>query len=112
MVTYGDWVSVARSERYAIRDAVVGPYTVSETLLWHGQSTRGHEHERDEVYYFISGYGRMIVGEKSIDTPWGSVVYVGPNEYHRVENIGGVQPLRFLSFFVGEPGRPEVTSDD
>ncbi len=108
------WRVVVDDRRYAVLDASAGPYTVSKTRLRHGQQTRGHEHDRDEVYYFIGGYGRMTVRDRTFEVSTDVVVYVGPNEYHRVENTSAIEgaPLWFVSFFVGAPGRPEVTSDD
>lgn len=36
-----------------------------------------HYHARtDEVYYVISGHGRMVLGDQEIDVRAGSVVYI------------------------------------
>lgn len=96
------WVTVRNEERYVVRDATAGRFTVAETTLQPGRSTRGHTHEGDEVYVFLAGRGRMQAGERTVSVAAGSVVYVAPNEYHRVEAERGDFPFRFLSFFEGE----------
>lgn len=65
---------------------------LSSTRLYPGQQTRGHRHAgQEEVYFFVEGRGRMIVGDES-DKPFlveaGDIVMIPNGAFHRVINEG------------------------
>jgi mannose-6-phosphate isomerase-like protein (cupin superfamily) len=92
------WHVVRDDDRYVVRDALSGRFTVSETRLYAGKETRGHSHPHDEVYYFQSGSGVFIVGGEARDVGAGDVGYVPPGAFHQVR---ADTELVFLCFFEG-----------
>ena len=60
--------------------------------------TRGHKHNAEEVYIFLNGKGRIIVGNKKLNVKKGDLVTVPINKYHRVVNIGRSK-LVFITIF-------------
>ena len=84
---------VKDNEVYKLKDnKTLNTLVLSSTYLYKGQQTRGHRHEgQEEVYFFVWGRGKMIVGEET-DEPFD----VGPNDivlipggaFHRVINDG------------------------
>ena len=65
---------------------------VSSTRLYRGKQTRGHRHPgQEEVYVFVQGFGKMIVGNED-SNPFnvgpGSVVLIPDGAFHRVINDG------------------------
>lgn len=79
------------------------PWTLGSQHLWVGTSTvepgnssNAHSHdENEEVFYCVSGSGKMIVdGEEREYTP-GTVVYCPPGSVHQVVNTGS-EPLKSL----------------
>ena len=65
---------------------------LSSTKLYRNQSTRGHRHPgQEEVYFFVQGSGKMIVGEETSE-PFnvnpGDVVLIPDGAFHRVINDG------------------------
>lgn len=78
---------------------------LSSTCLHPGQQTRGHRHAgQEEIYFFVFGQGRMIVGEES-DEPFevrgGDVVLIPDGAFHRVINDYSID-LLFNCVFDGK----------
>ncbi len=73
---------------------------VYDTSLEHGQSIPQHYHpDFEEIYYIISGYGMMTIGEEKQEISRSDVVYIPPLAQHTVLNTGNV-PLRFITISV------------
>ena len=78
---------------------------LSSTKLYRGQSTRGHRHAgQEEVYLFVQGYGKMVVGDET-DEPFevspGDIVLIPDGAFHRVINDGEMN-LIFNCVFDGK----------
>lgn len=80
---------------------LVAPWTLGSKNLWVGTSTvapgnetNAHSHSvNEEVFYCVSGHGKMIVdGEEQEYFP-GTVVYCPPGSVHQVVNTGD-EPLK------------------
>lgn len=54
-------------------------------------------HNEDEVYYIISGQGKITVGEKVEAVQPGSIVFVAARVPHRFHDI--LEELKILVFF-------------
>ena len=76
---------------------------VSKTILHPMQQTTGHDHDgQEEVYQFVSGYGKMDVGEKTFDVNPGDVVLIPDGDFHRVYNTSKYEQLIFVCVFDGK----------
>ena len=97
---------VKDTEVYLLRDNHdLNNLILSSTKLYVGQQTRGHRHTgQEEVYFFVQGHGKMIVGEET-DEPFsvkgGDVVLIPDNAFHRVINDGDTN-LIFNCVFDGK----------
>lgn len=60
--------------------------------------TRGHMHNADEVYLFLEGSGKILVGKKMYSVKKDDLVTVPVNTWHRVVNTGR-KKLVFLTVF-------------
>jgi oxalate decarboxylase/phosphoglucose isomerase-like protein (cupin superfamily) len=94
------------NETYLLKDNASLKYLiVSSTKLYRGQQTNGHRHVgQEEVYFFVQGFGRMIVGDedsKSFPVGPGSVVLIQDGQYHRVINDGDINMI-FNCVFQGQ----------
>ena len=84
---------VKDNETYLLKDnKTLKNLVLSSTKLYRGQQTRGHRHAgQEEVYFFVSGYGKMIVGEEDTE-PFsvgpGDIVLISDGAFHRVVNDG------------------------
>lgn len=86
--------------------------TVSVTLLESGKvnaeykMTTGHSHEQEEVYYFLSGEGRLVYNGQGNyhEVKEGILITIPKNTWHRVVNTGD-KTLKFLCIFEKQPGR-------
>ena len=92
------------NETYVLKDnKTLKNLVLSSTDLKPGQSTRGHSHAgQEEVYYFVSGHGKMEVGEKKFNVQGGDVVLIPDGEFHRVYNGSQNTPLYFVCVFDGK----------
>jgi len=96
---------VKDNETYLLKDnRTLNNLVLSSTLLYRGQQTRGHRHEgQEEVYFFVQGWGEMIVGEED-SAPFpvrsGDVVLIPDGAFHRVINTGD-QHMLFNCVFQG-----------
>lgn len=91
-------VVVKDNDTYLLKDNNALKYLVlSSTKLYRGQQTRGHRHlGQEEVYFFIQGYGRMIVGDEdseSFPVMPGSIVLIPDGAFHRVINDGDINMI-------------------
>lgn len=84
---------VKDNEVYLLKDnRDLNNLVLSSTKLYRNQQTRGHRHAgQEEVYFFIQGSGRMIVGEEtdeSFSVRAGDIVLIPDGAFHRVINDG------------------------
>jgi oxalate decarboxylase/phosphoglucose isomerase-like protein (cupin superfamily) len=97
---------VKDNEVYLLKDnRDLNNLILSSTYLYRGQQTRGHRHVgQEEVYFFVQGRGKMIVGEET-DAPFdvapGDVVLIPDGAFHRVINDGDSHML-FNCVFQGK----------
>jgi oxalate decarboxylase/phosphoglucose isomerase-like protein (cupin superfamily) len=97
---------VKDNETYLLKDnRTLSNLVLSSTKLYRGQSTRGHKHPgQEEVYFFVQGSGRMIVGDEdseSFAVGGGDVVLIPDGAFHRVINDGEMH-LLFNCVFDGK----------
>jgi oxalate decarboxylase/phosphoglucose isomerase-like protein (cupin superfamily) len=97
---------VKDNETYYLKDnKTLKNLVLSSTLLYREQSTRGHRHPgQEEVYFFVQGSGKMIVGEEDstpFDVIQGDVVLIPDGAFHRVINDGEMN-LLFNCVFDGK----------
>ena len=84
--------------RELMHPAMHGNHTQSlaEAILPVHASTQLHRHHlSEEIYHFLSGTGRMTLGERKFTVAEGDTVNIPPGTPHRLTNTGDV-PLRLL----------------
>ena len=97
---------VKDNEVYRLKDNHdLNNLVLSSTYLYRNQQTRGHRHKgQEEVYFFVYGFGKMIVGEET-DEPFefgpGDIVLIPVGSFHRVINYSDSDML-FNCVFQGE----------
>ncbi len=70
-------------------------YSVAHGRLAPGRRSKRHRLAGSEVYYFISGQGRMAIDDATVPIEEGSVIYVHPGETQSLENTGSTA-IEFL----------------
>jgi glucose-6-phosphate isomerase len=60
--------------------------------------TRGHSHNAEEVYLFLNGKGKIILGKRVFPVKKGDIVTVPANVWHRTVNTGK-DKLIYLTIF-------------
>ena len=97
---------VKDNETYLLKDnKTLNNLVLSSTKLYRDQSTRGHRHPgQEEVYFFVQGFGKMIVGDEDSEpftvSP-GDIVLIPDGAFHRVINDGEMN-LIFNCVFDGK----------
>ena len=88
------------NERYKVEDTDFKSFTMSRTLLYPHQSTRGHSHPWPEIYVCTDGEGTLILGnpDEIFSIKKGDLHKIDSNRFHKVETIDGVE---FHCFFKG-----------
>mgnify|MGYP006126523933 CR=1 FL=1 len=63
------WNTVKEDERYVVTDnSLLNNLVASATYLNPDKSTSGHKHPgQEEVYIFVKGMGRMLLGTQDAD---------------------------------------------
>jgi glycerol-3-phosphate cytidylyltransferase len=92
---------VKDNDVYKIIDNIeLNGLTVSTTLLKPSKSTNGHKHEGiEEVYYFISGYGTIIIDNTERNVKSGSTLMIPDGAFHKVTNNSSEEDLVFICTF-------------
>ena len=77
---------VKQDERYTVKDNnTLSNLVVSSTELKPNKSTTGHSHEgQEEVYYMVSGFGRIEIGTTTYTFGPGDVFLIEDGKFHRV----------------------------
>lgn len=70
-------------------------YSLAHALLAPGESSTKHCLNSSEVYYIISGQGRMNINNEYSTVAPGSTVYIPPGALQWIENTGS-GPLAFV----------------
>lgn len=66
------------------------------TIIYPDGKTTGHSHDdMEEVYFVLSGKGKMVIGEEEFPIKQGDAFYVPPGPYHVTYNTG-ILPLQIL----------------
>jgi mannose-6-phosphate isomerase-like protein (cupin superfamily) len=86
-------------EFISVPDLSVGLYVLAA-----GQPDLQQPHGEDEVYYVVSGAGRITVGDESRDVRPGSIVFVAAHVPHRFHDITEDLTL-FVAFGPAEGSR-------
>lgn len=94
---------VKDNETYVLKDnKFLKNLVLSSTLLKPNQNTRGHSHSgQEEVYYFVSGTGKMEIDNETFDVEAGDVVLIPDGSFHRVYNNTN-NTLYFVCVFDGK----------
>lgn len=83
-----------------LQDAAESIAAIYDTSLAPGESIQPHYHEDfEEIYYVLSGYGMMTIGDEMQEISRGDVAYIPPPSPHTLLNTGSV-PLRFITVTV------------
>jgi mannose-6-phosphate isomerase-like protein (cupin superfamily) len=83
-----------------IQDTAQNIAAVYDTSLAPGESIQPHYHnDFEEIYYVLSGYGIMTIGEETQEISRGDVAYIPANAPHTLLNTAEV-PLRFITVTV------------
>lgn len=75
---------------YTLRDnKTLNNLILSQTILHVNQNTNGHYHAgQEEVYFFVHGKGKMVVGEQEFEVSGGDIVLIPDGLFHKVWNTG------------------------
>lgn len=69
---------------------------MGHTTVYPTGKTTGHAHDNmEEVYFVLSGKGRMVIGEDEFPIQAGDAFYVPFGQFHVTYNTG-IQPLKIL----------------
>lgn len=64
-----------------------------------GAALSGAAHEDDEIYYILSGQGKLQLDEDVIDIHGGMVVFIPAGVFHALDNREGTEDLTILTFW-------------
>lgn len=81
---------IKSNDVYTLRDnKTLNNLVLSQTILHVNQNTNGHYHEgQEEVYFFMYGQGKMIVGDIEYEVQGGDIVLIPDGLFHKVFNTG------------------------
>jgi mannose-6-phosphate isomerase-like protein (cupin superfamily) len=77
------------------KQAAVINYSLAHARLAPGEASTKHRLTSSEVYYILSGRGRMHIDNEERDVARDAAVYIPPDAVQWIENIGS-EPLVFL----------------
>jgi mannose-6-phosphate isomerase-like protein (cupin superfamily) len=83
-------------ELLAYRNSAIRNQSLAEATIAVGTSTQEHYHPKsEEIYYILSGAGRMKIDGELRDVGPLDAIAIPPNARHKIRNIGDV-PLVLL----------------
>ena len=86
-------------DTYSLIDPETSPsknLNMGYTIVYPTGRTTGHSHDdREEVYFILSGRGRMVVGDDDFQIKAGDAFYVPLGAFHTTY-CTGIEPLKIL----------------
>ena len=83
-------------ELLAYRNSAIRNQSLAEARLPIGASTTLHYHpQSEEIYYILTGKGRMLLGDETAVVGPGDAVAIPSGLVHQIVNVGR-EPLVFL----------------
>jgi mannose-6-phosphate isomerase-like protein (cupin superfamily) len=83
-------------ELLASRNSRIVNQSLAEARVANGASTAAHSHVKtEEIYYILSGRGRIRVGDAYQSVGPGDAIAIPPGTIHHITNTGD-EVLRFL----------------
>lgn len=80
-------------------DATGGSFAAIENVIGPGQGPPSHIHRReDEIWFVIEGHFRFLAGDRLMDAPQGSLVFVPRGTPHCFQNLAD-EDSRILVMF-------------
>ena len=64
-----------------------------------GCALGGAAHEEDEIYYILSGKGKLKLGEDLVDIKGGQVVFIPAGCFHALDNRESQEDMCLLTFW-------------
>lgn len=92
----------AYSSKMLLDDAVAGARTVqiNEGTLRGGQKTGGGVHEKDEIYYVVSGEAVLHLDDEAHDVRAGSLVFIPAGVFHSLDNKSETEDFVLLTIWM------------
>lgn len=83
-------------ELLAHRNSCIRNQSLAEARLPPGATTTPHYHPNtEEIYYILTGRGRMRIGTETADVVPGDAIAIPPGQTHQIKNTGS-EALVFL----------------
>lgn len=64
-----------------------------------GYALGGATHEEDEIYYILSGKGKLTLDDKIVDVEGGEVIFIPAGCFHALDNRESTEDLCILTFW-------------
>ena len=64
-----------------------------------GYALGGGTHEEDEIYYILSGKGKLQLNDEIIDIQGGQVIFIPAGCFHALDNRGSDEDMCILTFW-------------
>lgn len=64
-----------------------------------GYALGGGVHEEDEIYYILSGKGKLQLDEKTVDVAGGQVIFIPAGCFHALDNRESDEDMCILTFW-------------
>jgi mannose-6-phosphate isomerase-like protein (cupin superfamily) len=64
-----------------------------------GYALGGGVHEEDEIYYILSGKGKLQLDDKIVDVAGGQVIFIPAGCFHALDNRASDEDLCILTFW-------------
>ena len=89
------------SSKLLLDDDMTGRETINinEGTLKGGQRTYGGVHDKDEIYYIVSGEAIIVLDDEQSDVGPGSVVFIPAGVFHYLINKSETEDFVILTFW-------------
>ena len=92
---YVKWWELINGDMMPTTGITIG---IAEVPVGVSSPKRGHTHDAEEVYYFLSGIGKVHVDGVDTDVNPGTAVWIPAHAEHFCHNMG-TEPLKLLFIF-------------
>ena len=72
---------------------------INHGIVKAGYALDGAVHEEDEIYYILSGHGKLKLNEEVMEVSPNQVIFIPAGSFHALDNRGSEEDLCILTFW-------------
>ncbi len=76
-----------------------GIMQINHGTVMPGYALGGDTHEEDEIYYILSGHGKLRLDDETVEIYPNQIIFIPAGVFHALDNSGSSEPMTILTMW-------------